>query len=82
MLFISQYELAQYSDGSLVPACLTPADTFWKELFYYMSISLFFWVPLVILLLLYTIIVVRLMSDPGIKVCSLPAPNLGRRLLF
>ncbi|KAL0276781.1 UNVERIFIED_CONTAM: hypothetical protein PYX00_004281 [Menopon gallinae] len=67
MLFISQYELAQYSDGSLVPACLTPADTFWKELFYYMSISLFFWVPLVILLLLYTIIVVRLMSDPGIK---------------
>ncbi|KAK6633051.1 hypothetical protein RUM43_012794 [Polyplax serrata] len=67
MLFISQYELAQYSDGSWVPACLTPADTLWKELFFYMSISVFFWVPLVVLLVLYSIIAIHLMADPGLK---------------
>lgn len=68
MLFIPKYGWAPYYDGSRVPVCLMPADTLWRELFFYLSSSLFFWVPLVVLLILYSVIAVHLMADPGIKV--------------
>lgn len=48
-----------------VPYCLTRADTFWNQMFFLMTISLFFLLPLVLLLVLYTVIARRLMADPG-----------------
>lgn len=77
MLFIPKYGWAPYYDGSRVPVCLMPADTLWRELFFYMSSSLFFWVPLVVLLILYTVIAIHLMADPGIKV-SIQAVGLKK----
>ena len=47
------------------PYCLTRADTFWNQLFFLMTISVFFLLPLVLLLVLYTVIARRLMADPG-----------------
>ncbi|KAK3918706.1 Thyrotropin-releasing hormone receptor [Frankliniella fusca] len=45
--------------------CQTRADTFWNQFFFLMTISVFFLLPLVLLLVLYTLIARRLVADPG-----------------
>ncbi|XP_014242111.1 growth hormone secretagogue receptor type 1-like isoform X1 [Cimex lectularius] len=55
----------EYFDGSMVPTCLTEATTFWPELFFFMIISLFFILPLGVLIVLYTVIARHLMADSG-----------------
>lgn len=54
------------SDGSLVPVCLTQADTFWSALFFILTIAIFFIVPLGVLLILYSVIAKNLMENPAI----------------
>ncbi|XP_069681103.1 thyrotropin-releasing hormone receptor-like [Periplaneta americana] len=66
MLLIAQYdESREYFDGSLVPACLTEANTFWSTCFFVMIISVFFLLPLCVLIVLYAVMARHLMADPG-----------------
>uniref|UniRef100_A0A023F664 Putative ecdysis triggering hormone receptor isoform a n=1 Tax=Triatoma infestans TaxID=30076 RepID=A0A023F664_TRIIF len=65
MGLIAQYQMVDYIDGTIVPACLTVPDTFWKIFFFFMVISLFFILPLCILIVLYTVIARHLMADSG-----------------
>lgn len=66
MLWISQYGEDVYYDGSIVSVCLTSVDTFWPAFYFVGSISIFFILPLIILLILYTVIARHLMNNPGI----------------
>lgn len=61
---ITHYGTGEYQDGTLVPVCLTQALSFWPMAFFLMIISLFFLLPLIILLILYTVIARHLMADP------------------
>lgn len=63
---VAEYRFEEYWDGSLVPVCVTPADTFWKATFFIGTISIFFGIPLVLLVALYSVIARHLMVYPGI----------------
>lgn len=63
---MASYHTEEYYDGSIVPVCLTQADTFWPAFFFITTISVFFIIPLAILIILYTIIAKNLMENPGI----------------
>ncbi|XP_055847889.1 growth hormone secretagogue receptor type 1 [Episyrphus balteatus] len=66
ILLIASYQMETYIDGSEVAVCLTSADTFWTAFYFIGSITLFFLLPFVILLILYTIIAWNLMGNPGV----------------
>lgn len=55
------------------PYCMTRADTFWRQFFFLMTISVFFLLPLVLLLVLYTLIARRLVADPGTTAVTVKA---------
>lgn len=55
-----------YIDGSEVAVCLTSVDTFWPAFFFIFSITIFFFLPLLILIVLYSVIAKHLMENPGI----------------
>lgn len=57
--------LANATDSAPDAYCMTRADTFWNQFFFLMTISVFFILPLVLLLVLYTLIARRLVADPG-----------------
>ncbi|KAJ8868655.1 hypothetical protein PR048_030194 [Dryococelus australis] len=65
MLVIAEYMHVKYPGGSEVAICLTEAGTFWTQFFFIMVISVFFFVPLGVLLVLYAVIARHLMADPG-----------------
>lgn len=62
---MSRFTQDEYYDGSIVSICLTPVDTFWPAMYFITMISLFFILPFLILLVLYTIIARSLMKNPG-----------------
>lgn len=66
ILSIASYQHEIYVDGSEVAVCLTAADTFWPTFFFVGSISFFFLLPFVILVVLYSVIAKDLMENPGI----------------
>lgn len=49
-----------------VPVCLTTVDTFWTSFFFIGSISVFFLLPLLILIVLYSVIAKHLMINPSL----------------
>jgi hypothetical protein len=49
-----------------VPVCLTSTDSFWTSAFFLSSITIFFIIPLLILIVLYSVIAIHLMSNPTI----------------
>lgn len=55
-----------YIDGSEVAVCLTSVETFWPAFFFIFSITIFFFLPLLILIVLYSVIAKHLMENPGI----------------
>lgn len=63
----------------MVPVCLTQADTFWSALYFILTISLFFALPLAILVILYTVIACHLMANPGIVAPSTSSTALRYR---
>lgn len=76
-MLLSKYSFEEYVDGSLVPVCITPVSTVWADIFFLMTISVFFLLPLVILIILYAIIARNLiMSDTKMKI-RLSKPELG-----
>ncbi|KDR21336.1 Thyrotropin-releasing hormone receptor, partial [Zootermopsis nevadensis] len=66
ILGVADYHHELDLDGSTVAVCFTQADTFWTAFFFILSIVIFFVVPFVILLVLYTIIARHLMTHTGI----------------
>lgn len=66
MLWIAKYTFIEYYDGSIVSVCLTLVDSFWPAFYFVGSIALFFILPFLILLVLYTVIALHLMNNPGI----------------
>uniref|UniRef100_A0A336MIZ1 CSON001840 protein n=1 Tax=Culicoides sonorensis TaxID=179676 RepID=A0A336MIZ1_CULSO len=66
ILSIASYQLEEYIDGSEVAVCLTSVETFWPAFFFIFSITVFFFLPLLILIVLYSVIAKHLMENPGI----------------
>ncbi|XP_076036028.1 uncharacterized protein LOC143021986 [Oratosquilla oratoria] len=62
MLWLSQLSTYKYFDGSVVYICLTPVNKEWQKNYYLGSIGVFFVLPLVLLLVLYSLIVARLIA--------------------
>lgn len=75
---ISEYTQMDYIDGTRVPVCLTKANTFWPIAFFVVIITVFFVVPLFVLVVLYTVIAAHLMADPGTS-CTDSACNQRAR---
>ncbi|XP_013773952.1 growth hormone secretagogue receptor type 1-like [Limulus polyphemus] len=63
MLVIAEYTHTEYVDGSTVPICLTQAITIWKKSYFFLITVVFFWVPLIVLLVIYGMISKRLVVD-------------------
>lgn len=77
ILLFAQYGHEEYYDGSLVPVCLTQAQSVWAFTFFLMTISVFFLLPLIILVILYAIIAKNLIrSDTKLKI-RLSKPELS-----
>lgn len=68
------YEMEENVDGTYIPTCMTPASTTWMTVFVLTTIVVFFVIPLLILIVLYTVIARHLMANPAIS--RGPANNL------
>lgn len=66
ILSIASYRFEEYIDGSQVAVCLTSVDTFWPSFFFVGSITIFFLLPLLILIVLYSVIAKHLMENPSL----------------
>lgn len=65
ILWVAEYKLVEYIDGSSVPVCLTQAIGVTTVGFFLMTISVFFVVPFLMLVVLYGIIARNLISNQG-----------------
>lgn len=76
---MAEYRSAEeYLDGSQVPVCLTQATNFWSTTYFMMTISIFFLLPLLTLIVLYTIIAKNLIAKDGRMVNVRPSkPELS-----
>lgn len=74
ILLTVTYEMEENVDGSYVPTCTTPAWTTWMTGFTLTTIVVFFVIPLLILIVLYSVIARHLMANPTIS--RGPANNL------
>ncbi|XP_063586520.1 growth hormone secretagogue receptor type 1-like [Penaeus indicus] len=63
MLRIVQYDYVKYYDGSTRPNCITPIETLWNKSYIIASSVLFFFVPLLLLVGLYSVIARQLLID-------------------
>lgn len=71
MLILMKFEYVLYADeATLVPVCWTLSDVFWTRAFFLCTITVFFFLPLATLAVLYITIAKHLMANPGIA-----APN-------
>lgn len=64
ILGVAEYREEEYFDGTMVPVCLTRADSFWPVFFFVSTISLFFVIPLAVLIVLYSVIARHLTTSP------------------
>ncbi|XP_011057535.1 PREDICTED: growth hormone secretagogue receptor type 1 isoform X1 [Acromyrmex echinatior] len=74
ILLMVTYEIEENIDGTYIPTCTTPASTTWMTGFILTTIFVFFVIPLLILIVLYTVIARHLMANPAIS--RGPANNL------
>ena len=61
IVLIATYRMEPYYDGTMVAVCFTSAENFWSAFYFISSITLFFLIPLAILLILYTAIAYKLL---------------------
>jgi 7 transmembrane receptor (rhodopsin family) len=54
----------------MVPVCLMQANSLWPTVYFIMTISVFFLLPLCVLMALYTVIARHLMADPAASGCK------------
>ncbi|MCL4152878.1 UNVERIFIED_CONTAM: hypothetical protein GTU68_038052 [Idotea baltica] len=64
MLWIQSYVTVPYHDGSEQPVCLTVVVSLWAYAFIYGASILFFFLPLLLLITVYSIITRQLLRDP------------------
>lgn len=75
---MAEYKLVEYIDGSSVPVCLTQAIGLSTVGFFLMTISVFFVLPFLILVVLYGIIARNLISNQGAMLRARPTkPELS-----
>lgn len=80
ILAIAKYRTIQYVDGTDVHVCLTQALSAWTIGYFLMIIALFFVLPLVVLVVLYTIIARHLISSDGAMLMMRPSkPEQSQR---
>lgn len=80
ILLIAKHRTVTYVDGSDVTVCLTQALNIWTTSFFLMTISVFFLLPLAILVVLYTIIARHLISSDGAMLMVRPSkPEQSQR---
>nr|QXN57742.1 ETHR-A protein [Anopheles gambiae] len=80
ILFFAEYSVQPYLDGSRAAMCLTKASNGWTFTFFLMTISLFFVLPLAILVVLYAIIARNLIaSDRSRLKIRLSKPELSHK---
>lgn len=78
ILWVAEYKLVEYIDGSSVPVCLTQAIGLSTVGFFLMTISVFFVLPFLILVVLYGIIARNLISNKGAMLRARPTkPELS-----
>ncbi|XP_011330030.1 growth hormone secretagogue receptor type 1 isoform X2 [Ooceraea biroi] len=74
ILLMVTYEVEEYDDGTYIPTCTTPASSTWMTGFILTTILIFFVIPMLLLIILYTVIARHLMANPAIS--RGPANNL------
>ncbi|XP_049548007.1 thyrotropin-releasing hormone receptor-like [Anopheles darlingi] len=80
ILFFAEYSVQPYLDGSRAAMCLTKASNGWTFTFFLMTISLFFVLPLGVLVVLYAIIARNLIaSDRARLKIRLSKPELSHK---
>ncbi|CAK9803025.1 Growth hormone secretagogue receptor type 1 [Anthophora plagiata] len=67
ILLMVTFEQERNRDGTYIPTCNTEANTFWRMSFVLFTIIVFFVIPLLILVVLYTVIARHLMTNPTIS---------------
>ncbi|XP_043796296.1 orexin receptor type 1 isoform X2 [Apis laboriosa] len=66
ILLMATYE-EENKDGTYIPTCYTKANTYWTISFILFTIIVFFVIPFLILVVLYTVIARHLMTNPTIS---------------
>lgn len=80
ILLIAKFRTVTYVDGSDVTVCLTQALDIWTTSYFLMTISLFFLLPLAVLVVLYSIIARHLISSDGAMLMVRPSkPEQSQR---
>jgi hypothetical protein len=64
MLFLANYLEANENTAGSSAGCVTQANTFWSVFYYIAAICLFFLLPLIVLVLIYSVIARHLVADP------------------
>lgn len=63
ILLIAEYTTDIHNDGTTVTLCLTSAHTTWQKIYFSTIVITFFWLPLVILVVIFAIIAKHLTKD-------------------
>lgn len=77
-LLLSEYKLRPYSDGGMEPTCIIELNN-WSITFYLMTMSIFFFIPVGVLIVLYTVIARHLIISSTTTSNSLDATNQRAR---
>uniref|UniRef100_A0AAN0LW16 Tyrotropin-releasing hormone n=1 Tax=Polyphagotarsonemus latus TaxID=1204166 RepID=A0AAN0LW16_9ACAR len=67
LLFIAKQSSAQYLDETQVEVCLTQANDAWSKAFFLIIITLFFFLPLMVLVIIYVAITKKLCAKENIS---------------
>ncbi|XP_050691500.1 growth hormone secretagogue receptor type 1-like [Eriocheir sinensis] len=79
VIALTEYTYVQYIDHSLVPVCFTRVTSLWAKVFVVSSMAALFFLPLVVLVLLYWRIARQLLLDDKQLCKDKPNPNLQAR---
>ncbi|XP_045115546.1 growth hormone secretagogue receptor type 1-like [Portunus trituberculatus] len=79
VIALTEYSYVEYIDHSLVPVCYTRVDSLWAKVFVVTSMAALFFLPLVVLVLLYWRIARQLLLDDEQLCKDKPNPHLHAR---
>ncbi|KAK8724286.1 hypothetical protein OTU49_011321, partial [Cherax quadricarinatus] len=79
VIALTEYTHVRYIDQSLVPVCFTRVDKLWAKVFVVSSMVMLFFLPLLVLLLLYWRIARQLLIEDKQLCKDKPNPNLQAR---
>ncbi|XP_069994102.1 growth hormone secretagogue receptor type 1-like isoform X2 [Penaeus vannamei] len=79
VIALTEYERTNYVDDSVVPVCYTRIDKLWAKVFVVSSMVVLFFLPLIILVLLYWRIARQLLLEDKQLCRDKPNPNLQAR---